>query len=222
MTNPYVLAPSILSADFARLGQQIAEAEAAGADWVHVDVMDGHFVPNLTMGPFIVEHVRRVTALPIDVHLMVDNPESLLRDFASAGASHMTIHIEACPQAGVVLEKIKALGCRAGLTLNPGTPAAQLETALPLADLVLVMTVQPGYSGQVFQPEVLPKIAGLRRRLDALGSPAWLEVDGGISAATLPSARSAGADAFVAAHAIFGYPQGIAAGIQVLRGLLQA
>ena len=217
MTKPYLIAPSILSADFTRLGEEIAAIEAAGANWVHVDVMDGHFVPNLTMGPFVVEHIRRVTSLPIDVHLMVTNPEDRIEAFAAAGAAVMTVHVETCPNAAGALKKIKALGCLAGLTLNPATPAADLEPALPLADLVLVMTVQPGYSGQAFRPEVLPKIAEIRRRLDGIGSAARLEVDGGISAATISQVRDAGADTFVAAHAVFKHPAGIAAGIASLR-----
>lgn len=217
MSKQYIIAPSILSADFTCLGEQIAAIEAAGADWVHVDVMDGHFVPNLTMGPFVVEHVRRVTSLPIDVHLMVTNPEDRIEAFAKAGAMYMTIHVETCPEAASTLKKIKALGCKAGLTLNPSTPAPDLEPALALADLVLVMTVQPGYSGQAFKPEVLPKIVEIRRRLDELGSAARLEVDGGISTATISRVRAAGADAFVAANAVFKHPDGIAAGILALR-----
>lgn len=215
--KPCVIAPSILSADFTRLGEQIAEAESAGADWIHVDVMDGHFVPNLTMGPFIVEHVRRVTSLPIDVHLMVEHPERLLESFASAGASHLTVHVETCPDAFCHLTAIHSLGCKAGLTLNPATPAADLTPALPLADLVLVMTVHPGYSGQAFMPEMVGKVAEVRRMLEGIGSAAWLEVDGGISAATISRVREAGADAFVAANAIFKHPEGVAAGIRSLR-----
>jgi ribulose-phosphate 3-epimerase len=217
MPRPCVIAPSILSADFTRLGEQIAECEAAGADWIHVDVMDGHFVPNLTMGPFIVETCRRVTRLPLDVHLMVSNPEDLLEAFAEAGATTLTVHVETCPDAVGTLKRIKSLGCRAGLTLNPATPASALVPALPLADLALVMTVHPGYSGQVFMPEMVSIVAEVRRMLDDLGSEAWLEVDGGISAATISQVREAGADAFVAANAIFKHPEGIAAGIGVLR-----
>jgi ribulose-phosphate 3-epimerase len=217
MSRPLVIAPSILSADFTCLGEQLASAESAGADWIHVDVMDGHFVPNLTMGPFIVEHACRVTSLPLDVHLMVENPETLLEPFARAGASHLTIHVETCPDAASTLKRIKALGCRAGLTLNPATPASALAPHLPFADLVLVMTVHPGYSGQAFMPEMLKKILDVRRMLDELGSPAWLEVDGGISIETIGRTRKAGADAFVAANAIFKHPEGIAAGIAALR-----
>jgi len=218
--NSPVISASILSADFSRLGEQIGEAEAAGVDWIHVDVMDGHFVPNLTMGPFIVEACRRVTHLPLDVHLMIEHPENLLEAFAKAGASHLTVHVETCPNLAGTLKMIQSLGCKAGVTLNPDTPASRLEPALPLADLVLVMTVHPGYSGQKFMEDVLPKVAEVRSRLDALGSQARLEVDGGVSVETLPGVRAAGADSFVAASAIFHHPVGIAAGVGNLRRLL--
>ncbi|MDP2976933.1 MAG: ribulose-phosphate 3-epimerase [Anaerolineales bacterium] len=217
MSQKYILAPSILSADFLHLGEQIAACEAAGADWIHVDVMDGHFVPNLTMGPFIVEACRRATKLPLDVHLMVESPERLLEAFAKAGTSHLTVHVETCPNLHSTLQEIRALGCSAGVTLNPGTPVTAIEPVLHMIDLLLVMTVNPGYSKQTFLPETTSKVAALRRMLDAIGSSAWLEVDGGISAQTLPEVRKAGANAFVAAQAVFDYPEGIAAGIAVLR-----
>jgi ribulose-phosphate 3-epimerase len=218
--NPPVISASILSADFTRLGEQIGEAEAAGVDWIHVDVMDGHFVSNLTMGPFIVEACRRATQLPLDVHLMIEKPDSLLEAFARAGASHLTVHVETCPDLVGTLKKIKSLGCKAGVTLNPDTPASALEPAFPYADIVLVLTVHPGYSGQEFMENVVPKIALVRQRLDHLHSPARLEVDGGISVQTVSRVREAGADTFVAASAIFHSANGIAAGIEALRGKL--
>jgi len=213
----FFIAPSILSADFLQLGDQLTICEQAGADWIHLDVMDGHFVPNLTMGPFIVEHVHRGTSLPIDVHLMIENPENLLEAFAKAGASHLTVHVETCPDIAATLGMIRSLGCKAGVTLNPATPASALVPALPHADLVLVMTVHPGYSGQHFMPDMLPKIAEIRHMLEDLGSAAPLEVDGGISAVTLPGVRAAGASAFVAASAIFKHPDGVSEGIRALR-----
>lgn len=220
--KPFFIAASILSADFTRLGEQISEAQAAGVDWVHVDVMDGHFVPNLTMGPFIVEACRRATNMPLNVHLMVEHPETLLEAFAQAGANHLIVHVETCPEIVRTLKMIKSFGCQAGVTLNPDTPAAALEPALPLADLVLVLTVHPGYSGQELMDEVIPKIFKVRHRLDALGSPARLEVDGGISHMNIQQVQDAGADTFVAASAIFKHPDGIAAGVRKLRDALTA
>ena len=217
MSIPYLIAASILSADFTRLGEQIAQAEAGGADWIHVDVMDGHFVPNLTMGPFIVEACRRATNLPLDVHLMVEAPERLLKDFAKAGATYLTVHVETCPHLHRTLQSIQELGCKAGVVLNPGTPASLVEPVLHLADLVLVMSVNPGYSGQRFLPEVLPKVTAIRQAITQADLQTVLEIDGGISPTTLPQALRAGAQAFVAASAIFNHPQGIAAGIQALR-----
>jgi ribulose-phosphate 3-epimerase len=217
MKRPYVIAPSILSADFTRLGEQIAECEAAGADWIHVDVMDGHFVPNITMGPVVVEACRRATSLPLDVHLMIEHPENLLEAFAQAGASTIIVHVETCPDIAGTLKTIKSLGCKAGVTLNPATPASDIDPALEQADQVLVMTVHPGYSGQEFMPGIISKIADIRGRLDEIHSAAWLEVDGGISATNISKVREAGADAFVAASAIFYHPDGIAAGIRSLR-----
>jgi ribulose-phosphate 3-epimerase len=217
---PYLISTSILSADLSRLGEQIQEAEKAGADWIHVDVMDGHFVPNLTMGPVIVEACRNVTQLPLDVHLMVESPENLLEAFAQAGSSILSVHVETCPHLHDTLEAIHALGCQAGVVLNPATPVDWVESALPLADLVLVMSVNPGYSGQDFMPEVLPKVSALRKQINALEHPVWLEIDGGINADTVFVARQAGADVFVAANAIFKHPQGISSGIQHLRARL--
>jgi len=217
MPNPHILAPSILSADFTRLGEEIAACESAGADWLHIDVMDGHFVPNITMGPFIVEACKRVTKLPLDVHLMIEKPEQHLEAFAKAGADHLTVHVETCPHLHRTLEYIKSLGCKAGVTLHPGTPVGSLESVLHLADLVLVMSVNPGFSGGKFIPESFARVADIRRRLDALGSSAWLEVDGGVNVETLSKLKEAGANAFVAATAVFKHPQGIATGIKALR-----
>ena len=217
MSNKHILAPSILSADFTRLGAEIAACESAGADWLHIDVMDGHFVPNITMGPFIVEACKRATKLPLDVHLMIEKPEQHLEAFAKAGASHLTVHVETCPHLHRTLEFIKSLGCKAGVTLNPGTPVRALESVLHLADLVLVMSVNPGFSGGQFVPESFARVADIRKRLDALGSSAWLEVDGGVNAETLPKLKTAGANAFVAATAVFKHPQGIATGVKALR-----
>ena len=162
MHSPYLLSASILSADFTRLGQQITEAEKGGTDWIHVDVMDGHFVPNLTMGPFIVKACRQVTQLPLDVHLMVESPENLLEAFAEAGATNLTVHVETCPNLHRTLQTIRELGCKAGVVLNPATPVSLVEPVLHMVDLVLVLSVNPGFSGQQFLPEVLPKISSLR------------------------------------------------------------
>jgi ribulose-phosphate 3-epimerase len=216
MSN-FIIAPSILSSDFLHLGDVLQSCQSAGADWIHVDVMDGQFVPNLTMGPFIVKHCRRGTDLPLDVHLMVERPEALLAAFAEAGASHLTVHVETCPHLHRTLQDIRSLGCKAGVTLNPGTPAQSIIPVLPFVDLVLVMSVDPGFSGGTYIPEMVGKVAEVRRELDHIGSPAWLEVDGGISPETLPEMRAAGATAFVSATSVFKHPGGIAAGIAALR-----
>jgi ribulose-phosphate 3-epimerase len=222
MQKKRLISPSILSADFTRLGQEISTAEQSGADWIHIDVMDGHFVPNITMGPFIVEACRRTTDLPLDVHLMIDRPEKYIQDFASAGADILTIHTEASPNFYRTLQAIKDLGCRAGAAINPGTPASAVWPALPLLDLVLVMTVNPGYSGQVFLPETMSKVEIVRRWLDEIGSAADLQVDGGVNASTLPQALAAGANVFVAASAIFKHPEGISAGLRALKAHLHS
>jgi ribulose-phosphate 3-epimerase len=212
-----VLAPSILSADFTRLGEQIYACEQAGADWIHVDVMDSHFVPNLTFGPLILQACRRATALPLDVHLMIEKPESMLEAFAQAGATRLTVHVETCPHLHRTLEQIRELGVLPGVTLNPSTPAIALKEILPMVDLVLVMTVNPGFGGQKFIEASLGKIAEIRQMLDEIGSTAWLEVDGGVSVATLPRLRTAGADAFVAGNSAFNHQNGIQAGVSALR-----
>ena len=220
MAKKYVLSTSVLSADFTRLGEEIAAVQAAGADWLHVDVMDGHFVPNITMGPFIVQACRRATQLPLDVHLMIEQPERYLEAFAKAGASGLTVHVETCPDLAGTLKQIRSLGCAAGIVLNPATPVREIVPYLAEADLVLVMSVNPGYSGQSFIPETIAKVAEVRRHLDALGSSAWLEVDGGIDVNTLPLMKEAGATAFVAATAVFKHPQGAQAGVKSLRNVI--
>jgi ribulose-phosphate 3-epimerase len=215
-----VIAPSILSADFARLGEEIAACENAGADWIHVDVMDGHFVPNMTLGPLVVEACHRSTKLPLDVHLMIEKPENLIEAFAKAGASRITVHVETCPHLHRTLQQIQSLGVKAGVTLNPSTPAVMLKEVFPLVNLVLVMTVNPGFGAQAFLPEMLPKIAEIRQILNTVNPSAWLEVDGGVSEKTLPALVKAGANAFVAGNAVFKHPGGIAAGIRALREML--
>jgi ribulose-phosphate 3-epimerase len=213
----FILSPSILSSDFRYLADQIQQAEEAGADWIHVDVMDGHFVHNITMGPFVVETIRKITTLPIDVHLMIESPEKYLEPFAKAGASILNVHVETCPHLYRTIETIQELGCKAGVTMNPATPPYSISMVVPIIDLVLVMTVSPGFSGQTYLHAMTPKIREVRRLLDENGSHAWLEVDGGITEETLPEALQAGATAFVAATAIFKHPQGIRAGVQSLR-----
>jgi ribulose-phosphate 3-epimerase len=217
MMNPVLISPSILSADFLHLQDALSQAEAAGADWVHIDVMDGHFVPNLTMGPFIVAACRRATRLPLDVHLMIENPDRLIPAFVEAGADYLTVHVETCPHLHRTLESIRDREVRAGVSLNPATPAASIAEVLPMLDLILVMSVNPGYSGQRFIGSVVPKIEQIRKSLDAIGSAARLQVDGGITPETAPAVVQAGADVLVAASAVFGHPEGIAAGLKALR-----
>jgi ribulose-phosphate 3-epimerase len=217
MNKQGLIAASILAADLARLGEQIEEAESAGADWIHIDVMDGHFVPNLTMGPVIVRACRRSTSLPLDVHLMVHEPDDLLKPFADAGATSMIVHFEACTQLYRTLQSIRALGVRPGVALNPATPAYSVSEVLPLVDSVLVMTTNPGYAGGVFIEPMLEKVAELRSLRAERGSSALLEVDGGIGPTTAPLAVKAGADVFVAATAIFKHADGIRAGVEALR-----
>jgi ribulose-phosphate 3-epimerase len=214
------IAPSILAADFSRLGEQVLMAEAAGADYIHVDVMDGHFVPNITMGPVVVDAVRQVTDLPLDVHLMIESPERYLAEFCAAGADILTVHVETCPHLHRTVQQIKELGCRAGVTLNPATPASSLEEILPYVDLVLVLTVNPGFGGQAFIRGMLPKIKRTRAMLDEIGSQAELEVDGGIGPKTASPAVQAGADVLVAGTAIFGATEGIEEAIKQLRKAL--
>ncbi len=217
MTWPIKIAPSILAADFTRLAEAIQSAEAAGADYIHVDVMDGHFVPNITVGPPIVRALRRVTQLPLDVHLMISDPVQHVPAFAEAGAAGLTIHIEATPHAHRVLQQMRELGVRPGVSLNPATPAAAISEILNDVELVLVMTVNPGFGGQSLIEHTLPKIARVREMLDSAGSEAELEVDGGIGPQTAERVVAAGATVLVAGEAIFGAPEGVAAAIKTIR-----
>ena len=198
------IAPSILSADFSRLGDEVRAIDVAGADYVHIDVMDGHFVPNITIGPLVVDAVRPVTKLPLDVHLMIENPDQYIPDFARAGADIIVVHAEAVRHLHRTVQLIKSLGKKAGVSLNPATSLSALDIILPDLDLVLLMTVNPGYGGQSFIESSLPKIAELRQRINALDLPIELEVDGGVKVDNIEKIAAAGADVFVAGSAVFG------------------
>ncbi len=213
----YKLATSILSADFACLGQQVQEAESANVEWIHVDVMDGHFVPNITIGPLVVQAIRPVTPLFLDVHLMIEQPERYLADFVHAGADMLTVHGETCPHLHRTIEQIKELGIKAGVALNPSTPLATLEEILRYVDLVLIMSVNPGFGGQRYIPSSTAKIMRLRLMLDSMGSKAELEVDGGINLATAAEVVGAGATVLVAGSAIFNKKASIAKNVEQIR-----
>jgi ribulose-phosphate 3-epimerase len=214
------IAPSLLSADFAHLADEVAMCEAGGADWLHIDVMDGRFVPNLTFGAKVIETVRRLTKLPLDVHLMVVEPEKYFDDFVTAGATGLTIHVEAAPHLHRQLTRIRELGCAAGVALNPATPVESIREIIPELDLLLIMTVNPGFGGQEFIPYSADKVQRARALLDASGSGAALEVDGGISRKTIAQVHDAGADTFVAGNSIFSArdPQKEIAGLRAACG----
>jgi len=215
------LSASILSADFGRLAEQVHLAEQAGVDWIHVDVMDGHFVPNITIGPDVVRALKKATSLPLDVHLMIANPERYVQDFAAAGADWLGIHVEATVHLERLIQSIKEAGARATVTLNPATPLDHLEYVLAEVDMVLLMTVNPGFSGQKFIRGVLPKIRQLRQRLDQAKLPALIEVDGGVHIDTVREIVAAGADVLVSGSGIFGGQGDIAGNVRRLRELMR-
>ncbi len=197
------IAPSILSADFAKLGQEIKDVELGGADYIHIDVMDGHFVPNITIGPLIVNAVRPITQLPLDVHLMIENPDQYIEDFAKAGADYITVHVEACKHLHRTIQLIKGQGVKAGVVLNPATPLDSIKHVLPDIDMVLLMTVNPGFGGQKFISSVIPKIKDLAQMITSLGLPIEIEVDGGVNEQTAKLCIEAGATVLVAGSAVF-------------------
>ncbi|GAP14600.1 ribulose-5-phosphate 3-epimerase [Longilinea arvoryzae] len=217
MSTP-ILSASILAANFAHLEADIHEAEQAGVDWIHVDVMDGHFVPNISMGPLVVEACRKITALPLDVHLMIEDPDQYLEDFAAAGANRISVHIEDNPNIHRTIQKIRSLNCLPGIVLNPGTPAWSLHEVIRMVDLVLVMTVNPGYGGQAFLSEMIEKITEIQRMIASLSSPTLIQVDGGITPRTLPITYTAGARVFVAGNSIFKQGDGITTAVRALKG----
>ena len=217
------LAPSILAADFTRLGEQVAEAIAGGADYIHVDVMDGHFVPTISFGPLVMEAIRPLADqhnIPLDVHLMIEQPDRYLADFAKAGAGIITVHVETCPHLHRTIQVIRELGVRPGVTLNPGTPLGAIEEILPDVDLVLIMSVNPGYGGQSYLSRISDKIRHLRQMLDEIGSTADLEVDGGVKLDNAAEIVAAGADVLVVGTGIFHSTGSIRENIAALRGVL--
>ena len=215
--RPIKIAPSILSADFSRLGEQVAEAEAGGADAIHIDIMDGAFVPNITMGPMIVQAIRRWTTLPFDLHLMIANPERYIADFASAGADTITVHAEACVHLHSVIQQIRAAGKRPSVAISPATPISALEEVIADLDQALVMTVNPGFGGQAFIEAMLSKISRMRALIDECGLTADLQVDGGISATTAPAVARAGANVLVAGSAVYNDRMSVAESIARIR-----
>lgn len=206
ISRDILIAPSILSADFTRLGEEIRAVQEAGADWIHIDVMDGHFVPNITIGPMIVEAVKRVADVPLDVHLMISDPDRYLEDFQAAGSDILTVHPEATCHLHRTLNRIRELGMKAGAALNPSTGLGAIEYVMPELDVVMLMTVNPGFGGQSFIPTMLPKVTALKQMIDRSGYDVLIEVDGGVSPETAPDLARNGADVFVAGSAVFGHP----------------
>jgi len=211
------IAPSILSADFARLSDEIGAIEKGGAEWVHVDVMDGHFVPNITIGPLIVDAARRSTTLPLDVHLMIENPDLYIEEFVQAGADIVTVHQEVCTHLHRTIQKIRELGAKAGVALNPGTSLETVRNVLPDVDLLLVMSVNPGFGGQSYIEASTAKLSRARAMLDEVGSGAELQVDGGVGVANVKAVVNAGASVVVAGSAVYRHPDGAAAGVRAIR-----
>lgn len=219
--KPYILAPSIIASDFANISKELSACESAGANWIHVDVMDGHFVPTITIGPLFVQALKRNTKLPLDVHLMIENPQSHVKSYAEAGATNIIVHVEACRDVKKIIKQIKSLGCKAGIALKPSTSIKKIEPFLSIVDSVLVMSVKPGFSGQAFMPKMVDRVKNLRKKLDKLNSNAHLEVDGGINSKTLLIMKSVGANAFVTGNAAFKHLQGTSIGVQELKNLLK-
>lgn len=212
-----IISASIISLDYLDFENELIKTKEAGVDWLHIDVMDGQFVPNITIGPMFLPFCRKATDLPLDVHLMIENPENHIKKFIAAGANYVSIHVENNPNIIRTIQEIKEMGCKAGVVLNPGTPAEAISSVLPFVDMVLVMTVNPGFSGQKFIPQMLAKIITIRRLIDNSNSQALLQVDGGINQETIKPVIDAGADVIVAATAIFKFPEGIQAGVNALR-----
>ena len=216
-----VIAASILNADFSNLGKSIREAEDAGVNWIHLDVMDGHFVPNISIGPGVAESVKKITRLPIDVHLMITNPDQFIESFFNAGAKHISVHIEGNPHIHKTLSSIRALGANPGIVLNPGTPVGSISEIIHLVDLVLVMGVNPGFGGQKFIPSTVKRIQQIANLVKDIGKPIRIQVDGGINSLTAKSAVDAGADTFVAGTYIFNNPAGIIEAVKELKMVIQ-